>query len=481
MEYILISMLTIAVFTYIVSIVANKVLATPIHMKSLILCACCALLISLILPRMFMGFAGLSGTLAILIAFAMLSSYFIAYYYDNSMRKLALKEDSTTEIVFSEASQIDEQEDITFVVDLATILNSPENTQFSKACAEDDEVKTIEEIESPALEEEVATIEEITEEVIEDIEVPVLEEEVATIKEIAEEVIENIEVPALEEEVDTIEEIVEEVIEEIEVPALEEEVATIEEIVEEVIEEIEVPALEEEVTTIEEIAEEAIEEIEIPALEEEVATIEEIAEEIIEDIEVPAIEEEEVDTIEEIAEEIIENIEVTAIEEEEVDTIEEVIEEIEVTALEEEVATIEDIPEDSIPASDELDDLMDLAFLQKEQREFLVALETFRQALHLYPNSEVAPFLVVEIGTILKNLGSYDEAIEIFTKGRSLPSIINNSILEQEFINNIAYLHIVKNILVENSLELMPFSLIPESALKKIDDSFCEWRNQSSN
>jgi len=134
---------------------------------------------------------------------------------------------------------------------------------------------------------------------------------------------------------------------------------------------------------------------------------------------------------------------------------------------------------DSYPSSNDLDVLMDFAFLQKEQRNFLEALKFFQQALRLYPDSEAAPFLVMEVGTILKNLGSYNEAIEIFTKGRLLPGVINNSMLEQEFINNIAYLRIINNILVENSLKVMPFNLIPENAFKEINAEFSEWRNQS--
>ena len=136
-------------------------------------------------------------------------------------------------------------------------------------------------------------------------------------------------------------------------------------------------------------------------------------------------------------------------------------------------------PSNSYPSSDDLDFLMDFAFLHKEQRNFIQALNTFRQALLLYPDSEVAPFLVVEMGTILKNFGSYNEAIQVFIEGRLLPGVINNSMLDQEFINNIAYLRVVKNILIQNSLEFMPFNRIPNNIFKEIDAEFYEWRNQS--
>lgn len=430
MEYILISMLTIAVFTYIVSIVANKILATPIHMKSLILCACCALLISLILPRMFMGFAGLSGTLVILIAFAMISSYFIAYYYDNAMQKLAFREDITTELIFAETSQPDKKEEVQFVVDLTTILNPQKNTEILTDYETED---------TPSISAEPKDNQ------MEDFSVKVLEKPLENTIEIAEEKIELTE--ELTTEIDPI-------IKEYHYPLKYEDYnlkvksqATVK-----AVEEIEVETKAINTLPILEMVQEDINTI----------TANELLSasyEIVHDT-----------TEATVKTEILPNTE-----------LEESLDELEMATLEETtLEAISEIPcENSYPNSNDLDDLMDFAFLQKEQRKFLEALETFREALRLYPNSEVAPFLIVEIGTILKNTGSYDEAIEIFIEGRSLPSIINNSILEQEFINNIAYLRVVKNILVENSLEFTPFSLIPESALKKIDEKFCEWRNQS--
>jgi tetratricopeptide (TPR) repeat protein len=135
--------------------------------------------------------------------------------------------------------------------------------------------------------------------------------------------------------------------------------------------------------------------------------------------------------------------------------------------------------EDAQPASDDLDDLMDFAFLQKEQRNFWQALKAFRQILSLYPSTEVAPFLIMEIATILKNMGSYDEAITVLTEGRLLATVMSNSMLEHEFVNNIAFLRVVKNILVKNSLNFIPFNRIPESTFQEINNEFCEWRNQS--
>jgi tetratricopeptide (TPR) repeat protein len=137
----------------------------------------------------------------------------------------------------------------------------------------------------------------------------------------------------------------------------------------------------------------------------------------------------------------------------------------------------EDIDKMIQPISDSLDDLMDFAFTQKEQQNFALALSVFRRALELYPDSESAPFLVIEIGNILKNKGAYDEAIKSFTDGRNLLFLHANNTLEQEFVATVAYLRIIKNILLQNRLGLIPFNSIPTEILEEINAEFREWRN----
>jgi tetratricopeptide (TPR) repeat protein len=128
-------------------------------------------------------------------------------------------------------------------------------------------------------------------------------------------------------------------------------------------------------------------------------------------------------------------------------------------------------------ASNDLDSLIDIAFVYKEQRSFSQALNVFRQALILYPSSEAAPFLVMEIGAILKNNGQYDEAISVFCEGKKLSGVQKDNVLELEFIKTIAYLRIVKNILLQRHLGFIPFNNIPECIVKEIDAEFREWRN----
>jgi hypothetical protein len=85
----------------------------------------------------------------------------------------------------------------------------------------------------------------------------------------------------------------------------------------------------------------------------------------------------------------------------------------------------------------------------------------------------------MEIGTILKNSGQYNEAIHVFCEGRKLPGVQKNTMFDLEFIKTIAYLRIVKNILLQNRLGDISFKNIPGTVLKEIDSEFREWRNST--
>ncbi|SMC62428.1 tetratricopeptide repeat protein [Sporomusa malonica] len=134
-----------------------------------------------------------------------------------------------------------------------------------------------------------------------------------------------------------------------------------------------------------------------------------------------------------------------------------------------------------LPESDQLDDLIDFAFSSKERHDYEAALTAFKQALTLYPYSEAAPFLVVEVGNLLKNKGAYDEAIEVFSDGRNLCQTREDEMMEQEFISTIAYLRIIKNVLLQHRLGCVRFLEIPQHIVKEIDDEFKEWRSVGNN
>ncbi|MPN31557.1 hypothetical protein SDC9_179031 [bioreactor metagenome] len=128
------------------------------------------------------------------------------------------------------------------------------------------------------------------------------------------------------------------------------------------------------------------------------------------------------------------------------------------------------------PQLETLDDLLDYAYMQKEQQNTSQALITLNRALELYADNDYAPFIIIEMSNILKSKGAYDEAIRIYNKGQSLPVVQKNSHLHQEFVNTIAYLRILKNTLLSHGLSLYPFEQIPLAIRQEIDSEFLYWR-----
>lgn len=420
----MISMLTISIFTYVVYMLANKILAVQMHIKFLVLCALCAFSMSLILPRMFVGIIGLAGTSCIIILFGIISSYFIALYYDAELQKaLAQNTLASDPMEISEAIEPDEQD----YLPSTSIMFNLENVQ---------EIPTS--LEMPA---EPLLITECLYPIQD--EGPIEDEELAAPENIVQLPIPEIPLVATEIEV---KEYFYPIPKKCFYPVQYKEKTVLSDL-----EKIPIIQQQEEITEVFDVAVETKTETEIPN---------EIMDVNSEAIQADYHEE---SLIQENL--IIETLEsVVSLDSEQESFISEEI-------LEEEIS------KDIYPSSTDLDALLDIAFLQKEQQDFSQALITFRRALFLYPNSEVSPFLVIEIGTIFKNLGSYDEAIQAFSEGRLLPGIINNKSLDQEFINNIAYLRVVKNNLIKNSLEFTPLSQVPSSVLKEIDDEFSLWRS----
>ncbi|MBP2649499.1 MAG: hypothetical protein H6Q74_324 [Firmicutes bacterium] len=80
MDYIISTLLAIAVSAFIVYLLANKVFSISLKFKSLLSCAACAFLLSIFLPHLMLSFAGLTGTVVFLILFAAAFSYLVAYY-----------------------------------------------------------------------------------------------------------------------------------------------------------------------------------------------------------------------------------------------------------------------------------------------------------------------------------------------------------------------------------------------------------------
>lgn len=126
-----------------------------------------------------------------------------------------------------------------------------------------------------------------------------------------------------------------------------------------------------------------------------------------------------------------------------------------------------------------LDDLLDYAFDQVSKNEHDCALYAFKKALKLYQHDTYAPFIVIEIGNIYKTAGLYDDAIVIYNRALKLPALIQNEDLKKEFINNIAYLRIIKNALLRRNITRKPFKDISQNMFGEIEREFQSWRTKN--
>ena len=323
MEYTLITTFAIVITTLFVHQLANRILGIRLGIKPLALCGICSLFLSLVLPRIIVGFAGLAGTIGVLAVFAIIFAYFVAYYED------AQTDEPAPQAAPSFSTLV---EDIGFTPGKPDAIPLPFATQL------------------------------VTEEPIA-IEEPVAEEPVA-----------------------------------------------IEELV-----------TEEPVAVEEPVAEESVAAQELDIYRENYHNVTEVAGTMTQRMSNPF--------------------------------------------------------EPILPVAQDLDSLLDYAFLHKENKAYEEALAAFRYILQLFPEDAAAPFVLIEIGNILKQLGAYDDAIQVFVDGRANVAVHADYQFEQEFINTIAYLRIIKNALIHHRLGLIPYHKIPANILDEINAEFREWRN----
>lgn len=559
MGYIIASLVAILLATLIVYKLANSIFGLDLRLKPLLLCALCAMFISLVLPKIVVGFAGLPGTLAVLAVFAVVFAYFVAKYEDNSSFQeddaepeadmfdpgpvsgiagsLTIeavndgKLDEQNQAVDSQAGEqpayvqasLHTAENIEILADGSEPDNDAEVSAFPETALE--ATMTSEEVSSENADEEyVGTVsaEGDTQvilqtqmsgpaEVLEIIEAQpeaALEGMTAVLEADAEEVTPVEESSDVAGEVSAGEEHLQAAApEQMAEPAL----TDLSEPVQEVAGVEEADAAEENQETVEQEIEPEITESVATSAEASHAEVAAVTEAVIQQIVVePAASEvsaeaaqaglqdhvpelPEIVKMEEIAPQPVQ-IEIVADSSGIIEDLSSKVTEPVIADSRKEVVQerLEGIPEQSfgreaesstmnynepLPESEDLDDLLDFAFVSKESQDFSAAFRAFNRALVLYPNSDAAPFLVVEIGNILKNKGSYDEAIRVLSDGRSLSYTRHDKMMEQEFISAIAYLRITKNVLLQNRLGNIPFTDIPPQIVQQIDEEFKEWRN----
>ena len=128
------------------------------------------------------------------------------------------------------------------------------------------------------------------------------------------------------------------------------------------------------------------------------------------------------------------------------------------------------------PLPESLDELLEYAFRHKEQQQDAPALAAFRQIRQGFPESDAALMAAIEIVTLLKDRAAYDEAIQVMVDAKKLSCVQKDPPLAEEIINTVAYLRIVKNVLLHRYHSLYPYRQIPADARQEINEQFREWR-----
>ena len=123
-------------------------------------------------------------------------------------------------------------------------------------------------------------------------------------------------------------------------------------------------------------------------------------------------------------------------------------------------------PAEHLP--DGLDALLDIAYVSAEPAPER-AVAAYRKALARYPQDSYMPYLIIELSTLYKRLGNYDEALHLFDKALALPIIAKNAVMVQEFRHSRRTLHAVSDMLRARGTPALPFSEVPEDVLAEAD------------
>jgi len=131
--------------------------------------------------------------------------------------------------------------------------------------------------------------------------------------------------------------------------------------------------------------------------------------------------------------------------------------------------TVSERTDEVKPASDSLEDLLEFAFAQRTQSNTIGALATFRLIRSLYADSHAMPMVVAEIVSTLQSQGRYDIAFNELSETVHLPAIQQDPRLVRTFVQKMAYLQLLRDLLIERGSPFLPFEQIPEEWQEEIE------------
>ena len=101
----------------------------------------------------------------------------------------------------------------------------------------------------------------------------------------------------------------------------------------------------------------------------------------------------------------------------------------------------------TLAAMTTMDQLLDFAFEHNMQKDHPVALTAYMEALARYREDSYAPFIVVSIANIHKELGNYQAAIDSIQSAMDLPALLESESIRKQFEDTRLYLAATQKVL----------------------------------
>ena len=121
---------------------------------------------------------------------------------------------------------------------------------------------------------------------------------------------------------------------------------------------------------------------------------------------------------------------------------------------------------------DTLDEILDKAYSERELGHIWQAVDLYNIALDRYRTDDYAPFIVIDLGNIFKEEALYSRAIKVYETALNLPAIKRNAEVKKEFVTNLEYLRVVRDILLKYGKMSTPYSKLTREILQEIDTEF---------
>ena len=119
-----------------------------------------------------------------------------------------------------------------------------------------------------------------------------------------------------------------------------------------------------------------------------------------------------------------------------------------------------------------MDQLLDFAFEHSMQKNHPVALAAYTEALARYRDDSYAPFIVVSIANIHKELGNYQAAIDNIRSAMALPALLENESIRSQFEDTLLYLTATRKVLQKAGLGDISFKDIPKKYMSQIESIY---------